>query len=93
MGTIRQLVQAPDCCAHEVKAELSPRDYCFVLQGIFWNNGRWTWGIERLAFPSLEREDYNNLFINPWIRYDTKIKKTATIKFINTVVYPMMTYG
>jgi hypothetical protein len=67
-------MQALDCCVHEVKAKPSPQDYCFVLQGVSWNNGGWTWGIERLAFPSLECKDCNNLFVDPWMRYDTKIE-------------------
>jgi hypothetical protein len=33
-----------------------------------------TWGIERLAFPSFKCKDYDNLFVNPWIKYDTRIE-------------------
>ncbi len=64
MGVKKQPMQAPNCCVHEVKAEPSPRDYHFILRGVSQNNGEWTWGIERLAFPFFELKDYESLFVN-----------------------------
>ncbi len=52
-GHNKATMEALDCCACEVKAEPFPQDYCFVLQGVSQNNSKWTWSIERLAFPSL----------------------------------------
>ncbi len=66
-------MQALDCCVHEVKAEPSPRDYHFILWGASQNSGGWTWAIERLALLSFEHEECN-LFIDPWIKYNTKIE-------------------
>jgi hypothetical protein len=30
--------------------------------------------LKDLAFPSFECKDYDSLFVNPWIKYDTRIE-------------------
>jgi hypothetical protein len=70
-------VEKGNPCKHQIVVLMKLRlnlPLYFILRGAYQNNDMWTWGIERLAFPFFERKDYDSLFVNPWIKYDIKIK-------------------
>ncbi len=58
-------MQTPDCCAHEIKAEPSPRNHCFILQAACQNNDGRTWGIERLGLPLFRMQRLRQFVCQP----------------------------